>query len=109
MSASRRFFFFMCGVLLVSIFALLMGCTPKNVKPAVETVTKIVKVPLPLPGWVTIELPLPPEARTVAEHLARERELASTVKLANCHRKLADKLSHGQYADPAICGADVAP
>lgn len=100
---------FFVGILLMACLAALIGCGPKNVKPAVETVTKIVKEPLPLPGWVTIELPLPPEASTVGGKLTRENALEGTVKLANCHRKLADKLSHGQAVDPKTCDADVAP
>jgi hypothetical protein len=93
--------------LLVAVLALAGCSTGGNTKlPELpKVVDNVIEKPKRLPGWVTIELPLPELADGRLESLLSERDaLRATVRLANCHRKLSDRISMGEYADPATCG-----
>jgi hypothetical protein len=89
--------------ILVLILTVLLAACGKSENVRYQTVEKTVEVPKPLPGWATIELVLPPKQDSVAGHLTRENELEGLVKLANCHRKLSERISRGTYADPELC------
>lgn len=97
--------FLLLGLILL-LASCLPACTSKSTRPdLVDQVKVAVEVPKPLPGWVTVALPLPPEADTVEQHLKREDVLEGQVLYSNCRAALADKIARGEKPDPATCGA----
>jgi hypothetical protein len=77
---------------------------PLPVLPA--TVDHVIEVPKPLPAYLTVPLPVyVRQGGTVEAHKLAERALTNTVKLANCHRAIAEKLSRGEAADAHECDA----
>lgn len=99
---------FFASVAFVAVLAGAAGCSTggeAKLPKLPEVVDNVIEKPKPLPGWVTIELPLPELADTRLESMLSERDqLRATVKLANCHRQAADKLSRGEKLDPSACG-----
>lgn len=106
--AARNVLGLLLGIALMFAVALLAGCSSgggSKLPTLPEVVDNVIEKPKPLPGWATIELPLPQLASgKLGDHLSYEDQLRATVRLANCHRKLSDRISRGEHADPGTCG-----
>lgn len=95
--------------LILIVILLLASCLPAcktapKLPELPEAIHHVVEEYRPLPGWATIELPLPPlESTTVQGHLKREKALEAIVEQANCHRKLLRQLDAGRAHDSAAC------
>jgi hypothetical protein len=65
-----------------------------------ETVSVVVKEPLPLPPEVTDQLPTPVRKDgTVGSFMAVEEVWQAWGRLVNCHRLVAGKLARGEKVD----------
>lgn len=69
-----------------------------------QTVTVVVEKDRPLPPWATEPLPKPqPVDGTVGARTASHDQRGIVIDLANCHRRLLDRLGRGEKVDPKEC------
>ena len=90
---------------ILCLILLLACCVPacKSVPNVPKTVEVVVETPKPLPTWVTVPLPLPPEADTVQQHLEREDALEANDKRYRCKLLAAERLSRGEAVPEGSC------